>query len=49
MAHFRETELTHLRLETSAAHRRELMIMREELHRDYSARLEKCVRGPRAG
>eukprot|EP00624_Nannochloropsis_granulata_P005871 evm.model.NODE_41842_length_10797_cov_36.687969.2 len=31
ISHFRETELTHLRLEEAAKHRRELLIVREEM------------------
>lgn len=44
MAHFRATELSHLRLEEAAKHRRELLIQREELQLECKRRVERCVR-----
>jgi len=42
MAHFRETELTHLRLEAAAKHRRELLIVREEMQATQDRRVEQA-------
>ena len=42
MAHFRETELTHLRLEEAAKHRRELLIVREEIQATQDRRVEQA-------
>jgi hypothetical protein len=41
MAHFRATELSHLRLEEAAKHRREQMILREELQLECNRRVER--------
>ncbi len=43
MTHFRETELTHLRLEEAAKHRRELLMLREELQHDYKRRVDQAT------
>lgn len=42
MAHYRETELTHLRLEEAAKHRRELLIVREEMQATQDRRVEQA-------
>lgn len=41
MAHFRATELSHVRLEEQARHRREQLILREELQLECNRRVER--------
>jgi len=42
ISHFRETELTHLRLEEAAKHRRELLIVREEMQATQDRKVEQA-------
>lgn len=42
MAHIRATEVSHVRLEEAAKHRREQLILREELQLECNRRVERC-------